>query len=326
MDDNICTTPLSSPYAFLPRIHLYLMVLSLIIPLPKGWLFRAALAGFTTKTAIFAVDAIVHLSHLRRGGSDDGHHALPLELVVTLEMLALACLVAVWLLMVSRTASASGARFLVKGWCVAVAVATVVAFVGVKEMGAHAGRFLTGEEGCKGVIMPRESIFGQFEDGKIAGMGVMGTKIADILRFVGIPGLVFAALTIAFISAKGPAGDLAKSAKTIDLESTPTNFHASPDIIQPKPSILSFAKLVTIFRSLLMGAVPAMCVIVVQRTEMYLFKMRPDVPESEPMASVGQWGVWAATGVVFLGTLLNAAREGMGYTSSGDVGTEKARL
>ncbi|PKS09907.1 hypothetical protein jhhlp_004530 [Lomentospora prolificans] len=306
------------PYTLSP-IHLY-ATSSPPPPLPKAG-SSASLAALTTKTAIFSIDAAVHLAHIRR--SNSLHPApLPLELVVTQEMLALACLVAVWLLVVSRTASASAARGLVKAWCVAVAVGCVVAFVALREV-ARGNAVFAGPDACAGgVVMPAEAVLGS--EVVVPALGAMGSKVGEILTIVAVPGLVFAALTLAFISAKGPAGDIARRAKTIDLESLPTS--ASPDIIQPNPSVLSSVKLASLFRKLLMAAVPAMGVVVVHRTETYLLKMQPAAPESEPITSVGQWGIWAATGVVLLGTFVNAAKEGMGYTSEEEVRAEKSRL
>lgn len=336
---DICVTPLAGPYTLLPRTHVYAMCLALVLPLPRGWLFRAALAGFTTKTAIFAVDAIVHLAHIRKhiSSSSSSSSPLPLELVVVLEMLGLACAVAAWLLLVSRTASASAARSLVKAWCVGVAIAAIIAFVALKETALAGARpFLLadaeagdGAHACPGhaVLMPAQAIFGT-TDVKIPTLGLVGNRIGEILRIVGIPTLFFAALTLGCITAKGPAADLQNQSKVLDLGFGPSSHsnNNSPDIVQPKPSFLSGERLVSLFRKLLTAAVPALVVVMIHRTETYLLRMQPVAPESEPIKSVGQWGSWAATAVVLFATLINAARGSMGYDSPDDALAEKRRL
>ncbi|CAI4219405.1 unnamed protein product [Parascedosporium putredinis] len=257
-------------------------------------------------------------------------------LVVVLEMLGLACAVAAWLLLVSRTASASAARSLVKAWCVGVAIAAVIAFVALKETALAGARpFLLADadsdaHACPGhaVLMPAQAIFGT-TDVKIPTLGLVGNRIGEILRIVGIPTLFFAALTLGCITAKGPAADLQSQSKVLDLgfgPSSHSNNNSSPDIIQPKSSFLSGERLVSLFRKLLTAAVPALVVVMIHRTETYLLRMQPVAPESEPIKSVGQWGSWAATAVVLFATLVNAARGSMGYDSPDDALAEKGRL
>jgi hypothetical protein len=70
-------------------------------------------------------------------------------------------------------------------------------------------------------------------------------------------------------------------------------------------------------------AIPALAVVVVHRTETYLVGLK--APEGEPRSSVGQWGIWAATGVVLLGTAVNAAGEAWRDRGSAAPGVGKVR-
>ncbi|SPO02066.1 uncharacterized protein DNG_04739 [Cephalotrichum gorgonifer] len=291
---SLCILPLSSPYSLLPRIHFYATTLALLAPLPKGWLFRAALASFTTRTSTLAIDAAVQLASLRKHDPD---RALPIEVVVMMEMLGLACLVGVWLLLVSRTASISAARGLIKGWATAVAIGAIISFVATREF---AGASPPAE--CpNGRLISSSDVFGD-EQVTLLGTGTVGMKMGGILRLVGIPALIFSSLTLISLPAKG---HLPKSSPP-----EPTLSSTSPDITYSNEFSGTVSKAASAVRWLFICAIPAMAVVMVHRTETYLFGF--EVPEGEHLGSVGQWGVWAATGVVLLGTGVNAARESMG--------------
>jgi len=305
----LCVLPLSTPYAHLSRAHLYFVSLALFLPLRKGWLFRAAVAAFTTKTSVFAIDAIVHLAHLKRHARDE-NFAAPLDAIVALEMLSLASIVAAWLLVVSRTASLSAARGLVKFWAVSVSVACVVAFVGVRMLAT--GEFATFdllEDGGGGVcpegavLMPVEDVLGPVEDLSI------GTYPARIGRFVvgqvGVTGLLFSALTFCCIGATGPGSKISSASrfKLWDVEQD-----SSPEIAQAQPGSL-FRRWYGLVRYTVGMVLIGVFIFVVVTAENYLLDMVPDIPQAEPLTSVGQWGIWAATGVVILGTFVNAVKQ-----------------
>jgi hypothetical protein len=46
-------------------------------------------------------------------------------------------------------------------------------------------------------------------------------------------------------------------------------------------------------------------ILVTVSAEQYFNGLARGIPSAEPVTSVGQWGVWAATGVVLCATLIN---------------------
>jgi hypothetical protein len=294
---EICVLPLSSPFSILPRAHTYTLIVALVVPLPQGWLFRAALAAFTTRTAIDAVDAAVLLAQLRDPFA--GTHPLPLDAIMVLEALSLAVLVASWLLLVAKRETA--ARPLIRAWAVVVGVGCILAFVAVARLGRLFDA--SGPAGCREILVGRPALFGGEE--RVSVLGIMGSRIAFITRRVGIPGLIFASLAI--IAAALPQR---KTAPTTDLEKDQF------DVVMEKGgpwTHLNWA--LATFNIILQAAVPAMTILVVVSTEQFVFGMESGLPSVEPMTSVGQWGIWAATGVIVLATFVNAVREDAGLST-----------
>lgn len=342
----LCVAPLSSPYGLLPRAHTYALVAALILPLPRGWLFRAALAAFTTRCAVFAVDAAVILATLRRqqpqqqqqasgqagGGAAAPQQPLPLDALASLEMLALATLVATWLLFVSRTASRSSARALVRWWAVAVGVGAVLAFVAVKELGIAAAAASLGDAptdaatagACDhGTWLPAAALFG--DAAPVPVLGTVGAKVAWVARRVGVPALLFAALALAAAVRPRPrnftywrwdleGGRQAAAIKAgVDPSSSPWGVEAAEDdgVARGKWSVAAM-----LFNMAMVFAVPAVVVLVAVSAEQYYFTMVDlpgGMPAVEKITSVGQWGVWAATAVVVVATSINGAMELMGF-------------
>ena len=141
-NSQICIASLSSPFSLLPRAHTYALVAALIIPGAEGWLFRAALAAFTTRTAIFAVDAAVLLSAIRTSPNRPAEA----DVLVVLDALGLAAVVACWLLLVSTRESA--ARPLIRLWAAVVGVGCILAFVAVAKLGQQVDAHGSGD--CEG--------------------------------------------------------------------------------------------------------------------------------------------------------------------------------
>jgi hypothetical protein len=286
---QICVTPLSSPYSLLPRAHTYALVTALILPLPRGWLFRAALAAFTTRTAIFAIDAAVILHAVARMGTPITE-PIPLDAVVVLDVLGLSVIVACWLLPLIRV------------WAGVVTIGSILAFVSVAKLGTlvaarHQG-IDAAHEDCQGIWMDELGVFGAVENGGV--LGSMGWKFAWLERRVGIPPLVFSAVALLGISVSGKRR---AAAREVDLEQD------QPDIMMDKPSTLlsQLHPIKRVLEVLLWLALPAMAIFVTVSTEQYL--LTSNLPSIEKMSSVGQWGVWAATGAVLVATLINAVRE-----------------
>lgn len=287
----LCVAPLSSPYSILPRAHTYALVVALFAPLPRGWLFRAALAAFTTRTAIFAVDAIVLLATLKKGALS----AAPLDVLVVTDELALAGIVAAWLLLRSERGAKSSARGLIQFYAVVVGIGEIVAFVGLKMLGT----FRTTDDQCDSTEMSRLEVLGadQMFGG---GIGVVGENIGWFILRVGVPGVVFAA--VALMSATVPRPRSAKT--TQDTE----NGHEY--WMQENPFSI-YPKAMAAIGYILVIALPTMAVFIAASTEYFMFSMVPDLPTVEKITSVGQWGVWAATGTVLIATAANAVREKM---------------
>jgi hypothetical protein len=303
---HICVAPLSSPYSLLPRAHTYALVAVLALALPRGWLYRAALAAFTTRTAIFAVDAAVVL-HDASSSATAATKPVPLDAVVLLETLGLAVLVACWLLAASARARESAAQPLVRIWAVVVTISAILAFVAVARLGKQVAAGVRAaditEEDCEGIWMDKLDVFGAVEH--VSSLGLMGWRFARLERRVGVPSLVFSA--VALICASLPAKRRA-TARHMDTEQ-------NPDVIlmdQPGALQGSFAPVQRIAPVILWLALPAVAVYIIVSTEQYLLAGPSKIPSIEGMSSVGQWGVWAATGAVLLATTVNAIREKMG--------------
>lgn len=286
-----CVAPLSSPYSILPRAHTYVLVAALFAPLPRGWLFRAALAAFTSRTAIFAVDTIVLLTTLKKGALS----AAPLDVLVVTDELALASIVAAWLLLRSERGARSSARGLIQFYAVVVGIGEIVGFVVLKMLGT----FRTTGDQCNGTEMGRLEVFGadQMFGG---GIGVVGEKIGWFILRVGVPGVAFG--FIALMSAIVPRP---RSAKT--GQDTENRHEYWP---QENPFSI-YPQVMTTIGYILVIALPAMAVFIAASTEYFMFGMVPDLPTVEKITSVGQWGVWAATGAVLIATAANAVREKM---------------
>ncbi|OIW28136.1 hypothetical protein CONLIGDRAFT_683130 [Coniochaeta ligniaria NRRL 30616] len=308
---QLCVAPLSSPYSLLPRAHTYVLVTALIVPLPRGWLFRAALAAFTTRTAIFAIDAAVIL-HSVSGMATAITEPVPMDAVVVLEILGLAVIVACWLLLASSRAGESSARPLIRVWATLVTIGSILAFVSVAKLGTlvAAGDPDTtmAHEDCEGIWMDELDVFGAAEN--VIVLGLTGWKFAWLEHRVGVPSLLFTAIALLGISA--PKKRRA-TARRVDMEHNPHEI--SVDEHSALQSQLHPIK--KVFEVLLWLVVPAMAILLIVSTEQYLLTMSSHIPSVEKMSSVGQWGVWAATGAVLVATLINAVREKMGLQKEG---------
>ena len=300
---TLCVAPLSSPYSVLPRAHTYALVAALFAPLPKGWLFRASLAAFTTRTAIFAVDAVVLLAALKNGGET----AAPLDVLVAAEELALACIVAVWLLVRSQRAGESSARGLVRLWAVVVGVGAVVAFVASKTLGAWRG--VEGE--CEGVLMDRLIVIG--EDQMLGGgIGIVGDKMGVFILRIGVPGVLFA--TFAFLSV------------FVEPPQRPRNINIyddGPEVLASDNPFSIYPKVRSILGHVLVVTLPVLAILVIVAAEHWI--KAAGLPSVEKITSVGQWGVWVATGAVLLATGVNAVRDDM-KPSAPQIGTSKGEV
>jgi hypothetical protein len=307
---TICVAPLASPHSLLPRAHTYLLIVTLLLPLPRGWLFRAALAAFTTRTAIYVVDAIVHLARLRSGN----HGPFSLDVFVVTEVLSLASFVGIWLLLTSKRGGESSARGLIRAWTGAVAIGTIISFVALKESVTHTEP--AEPDRCDGVIMDRLELLGPLVPVQ-PNLGIMGNKVADFTLRVGISGVILASLALLATSLPRPTTathgtPTHDSAPGIPLHvSTNVSDITSTEIIRKKDESPVPRIAVAIAAVLILG-LPFLAVFVAFSTERYLLKEVPNLPSIEAMSSVGQWGVWAATGVVVIGTASNAIAEKMG--------------
>jgi hypothetical protein len=304
---QVCIAPLSSPYSLLPRVHTYALIAALIIPLPRGWLFRAALAAFTTRTAIFAIDAAVIL-HAVSGATTLTTEPVPLDSVVVLEILGLAVIVACWLLLASRRASESSARPLIRIWAGVVTVGFILSFVAVAKLGtfvatAHHRATETEYDECEGIWMDVLDVFGTPETVPV--LGEMGWKFGWVERRVGIPALIFSA--VALLGIFLPKGRTFV-ARAVDVEEN------SPEMLRNGSGAMQrqLGPVHQVLVVLLWLGLPAMSIFMAVSTEQYLQIMTSNIPSVEKMGSVGQWGVWAGTGAVLVATLINAMKEKMG--------------
>ena len=320
-DGQICVAPLSSPYSLLPRAHTYSLVIALLLPLPRGWLFRAALAAFTTRTAVAAVDAVVLLVNLSSSSSSSTTSSAPapLDIFVALEFLGLGVVIACWLLLASRRAGASAARPLIRAWAAAVTAGSAVAFAAVTRLGRllAAGNLGPGPgpdpaAACRrshhhDVLVGGAAVFGTPED--VAVLGSVASRVAWVARRVGIPAVVLSAVALLAIVLPQSAG---LSGRRPDEE------RGSEEVVRDAAagpwSQLGPAR--TVVGMALLVSLPAAAVFMAVSSEQYLHSMAPDLLEVEPISSVGQWGVWAATGVVVVATFVNAMREKMGLGRS----------
>lgn len=321
MMQQLCVAPLSSPYSLLPRAHTYALITALLIPLPRGWLFRAALAAFTTRTAIFAIDAAVILHAVSRTPGV-ATEPLPLDAIVVLEILGLAVIIACWLLLASHRVNESSARPLIRIWALVVTVGSILSFVSVARLGklVAAGYSGVAKDGhCEGAWMDESDVFGDAE--KIRVLGVMGSKIAWLEQRVGIPPLVFSAIAVIAIALPRERSLAAQRGGT---EVTSEEIWGDGVVgIQKKSGPVKM-----LLSLLLCTAMPAMAILMVVSTEQYLYVKTSGLRSVEKMSSVGQWGVWVATGAVVLATLINAGKEksGLGKASNVDVWREDGEI
>lgn len=327
---QICVLPLSSPYSLLPRAHTYALAAVLLLPLPRGWLFRAALAAFTTRTAIFAVDATVLLHTAAQlvssssPTSNDGT-PLPLDALVVLELTGLAALVAAWLLLVSRRGTESSARGLVRAWTAVVAAGAAMALAAVAHLGSAA--VSSAEESdatCDGgVWVDGAAVFGDAETVRV--LGTVGAKIASFAGRVGVPAAVMAALAVVALTVPREAAEAiavgTKSGPTpglFDVERNAFRREYGLDEIahtggSPWKGLEALWKLCGY---VLLLALPTVAVFMAVEAELYIAGAGPGgLPVVERMSSPGQWGVWVATGAVVLATVINAVMQKMGLKS-----------
>ena len=336
MDDeaaSICIAPLSSPYSILQRAHTYTLVLALLLPLPKGWFFRAALATFTTRTAVAVIDIIVLYTHLYRhqssssssssspGDSASNGSAAPLDVLVVAEYLALATLVAVFLLSVSRRGAETAARGILRAWAIAVGIGAVIGFLALLSL----ARIKTEGE-CTQTLLSYNDIYGE-KTSYGANLGKLGTKIGFFILRIGIPAVLFAAMT--FVASLSPTLVPSTSSRNSSSSSSPSSSHRHNDV-QGLESQSSNGngrsydqqpgKIRRFLRLLLTLAIPAMSIFVVANAEWYFHRLAPQVPSVESVTSVGQWGIWAATGVVALAALVGAITHNREGRDDGDGG------
>lgn len=307
---STCIAPLSSPYSLLPRVHTYALVFALFVPLPEGWLFRAALAAFTTRTAIFAVDSFRLLATLR----NDPTGPARVDILVAAESLALATLIAVWLLTISRRGARSAAHGLLRGWAVVVGIGAIVSFVALKEL-AH----VKTEKECHEALIIKENVFGE-EKRFGADLGIMGDKIGFFILRVGIVGITFAVLAFVASVLPRPNAQAHEELPVAIQHHSLRRWRSKGDAILVKHDEDTATKIEQFTRGvrlLLTVTIPAMAIFVVANAEWYFQRLAPDIPSVEKMSSVGQWGVWAATGVVLVATAVSA----MMNKASGDTGS-----
>lgn len=302
---QICVAPLSSPYSLLPRAHTYALVVALLLPLPRGWLFRAALAAFTTRTAVTAIDAAVLLHAV--SSNNVAAEAVPLDALVALDVLGLAVVVACWLLLASRSAAGSAARPLIRAWAAVVTTGSVLAFVTVARLGrlATGGRLavIDGTVARCGHGIPMDSVelFGSAE--AISVLGSVGSNVAWLERRVGIPPLVLSALALLAIILPKSASLGARRDDTEENSAEIRKERAGPwSQLEPARVAAGVA---------LMISLPGTAIFIAVSSEQYLHSM-VNLPSAETSSSVGQWGVWAATGVVVAATLVNAVKDSAG--------------
>jgi hypothetical protein len=319
--DMLCVEPLSSPYSLLPRVQTYTLAAVLLLPLPRGWLFRAALAAFTTRTAIFAIDAAVQLHALSKpiGSSSATVYSAPLDVLVVSEMMGLAAAMATWLLLVSSRGAESAARSLVRLWAAVVSVGAILAFVAVAKFGrqtlndpAVGNQFATR---CQGEEVYTDWILGlPVQDFKV--IGVMGWKIGWLELRVGVPGLVMASLALlALVVPRDLAVQISSGKSPTPL---PVDLEQCGLSDAPIKEDRSVSPLWRMLGWLIAVAVPAIALLMVISAEQYFNTMSHGLPSAEEMTSAGQWGGWAAIGIVAAATLINAVREGTGFRHGGD--------
>jgi hypothetical protein len=308
-DSYICVAPLSTEASLLPRAHTYFLAAALLFPLPAGWLFRAALATFTIRTSILAIDAAV-LLHFNPA---DHTSPAPADAVVVLETLGLAAIVACWLLLVSPRAKASESRPLIRAWAVVVAIGTALAFTAVAKLGKRVipdGSKVTCSNQDGTVWMVVDNLLGQ--PVTVPTLGTIGSKINFVALRVGIPALIFAVIALL-------TSAFSRDTSQDDRRSADVEFGVSEEIIDVDSGAGSLAsRLGKTIGVVLVLAMPAMAFFIVISAEMYLLSMVLDLPSAETMASVGTWGVWAATGIVSLATLFNAVRQKMGIAETSE--------
>lgn len=318
LPEMLCVEPLSSPYSLLPRLQTYAIATVLLLPLPRGWLFRAALAAFTTRTAIFAIDAAVQLNRLSKPINPATLSAAPLDVLVVLEMMGLAAAMAVWLLLVSSRGGESAARDLVRLWAAVVSVGAILAFVAVAKFGrqtlqdADIGKPYTT---CTGETMYSDWLLGfPLQDVKV--LGTTAWKIGFLEVRVGVPGLVMASMALlALVLPRQMASRIngsrpAAAELPVDIEQ-----HGLSDA--PIKEDRSQSPLWRVLGTLVALAVPAMVLLMVISAEQYFNTMTHGMPQAEEMSSVGQWGGFAAMGIVAAATLLNAVGKGTGLKQGG---------
>ncbi|KAF1808222.1 hypothetical protein P152DRAFT_253796 [Eremomyces bilateralis CBS 781.70] len=183
MSIQVCALSLSSPYAFLPRLHTYCLVLLLLLPLPPGWLFRSALVTFTTRTVVTAIHSFIELKSSLADTKQGNPNPMPLDALAVVEMMALSSVVAVWSLLVPKRVGASRARALIRIWGVLVGTGTVTAFVVFEKVSASSEHAETVAYTVCG-WMPLEYA------------SVFGLDFKKFRNHVGISGLVFASLAL----------------------------------------------------------------------------------------------------------------------------------
>lgn len=301
-DLQICVTPLSSPYSVLPRAHTYALAAALIFPLGRGWLFRAALAAFTTRTAVTVIDVILLVHDVSYSWE---LKAAPVDIFVMLDFLALAVAVACWLLLASSSAAISAARSLIRLWTALVVAGSILTFVTVAKLGRLAARggiaSVDSSNQCShGIPMDSTDVFGSKEDVPV--LGVIGSSVAWLERRVGIPPLVLSALAVV---AMFLPRSVSLGAPRVYVEEN------SEEISSERAVPWSRAWLTRAVAGIALTILlPGTAILIAVSSEQYIYILARSLPSAEPIHSVGQWGVWAATGIVVLATLVNASLSG----------------
>jgi hypothetical protein len=205
---------------------------------------------------------------------------------------------AIWLLVVSRRGSETRARGLVRCWAVAVVIGLII---GALSLGEVFSRDMDESPVCGGAEMQTGDLF------DLEGTGGKVEEFRDRMNGTSIV-LAVGGLLAAML----PRPNLRMRAAKGDVEASPT-----PEVVgSPSGPSSAGGRILSAIRYLLVIAVPALAVFVCYSTE--TFVLRSGLPSAEGMESVGQWGVWAATGVVVFATAVNAAKEGMGMGKETD--------
>jgi hypothetical protein len=288
---TLCVYPLSPSYSFLPRLNTYLLLVAVLYGPADNWATKGALAAMMTRTAAQSLHAFALLGVLEW----ELHRHLSVfsfdsDIIGTWAVLSITATAVPMMLAWAPSVANSKARPLVRIWSVLVTAASICAYVGIHRVAdlpangnkcVDAGSFPMRQRG-EPIAIAWSDLFLGPPKGQI----LRGWDIAVLLTMsFGIWGCLRPRSVGRVKDSKwdGIVGSSQVQQSTFD------NFVCSPFTCAVEMLFLTLD--IIVFYGL------------VVLNELWLWEAK--IPALEGLDAFESWGVWVATGLVILATIVN---------------------